>query len=100
MYSLIRPNPGLGVERTATSPSLNVHLLDSFAGRTITSYHPKPPKVTPQLVQRNKDKKPQVLLVLKLKQIWEYKISNGTSFPPFNAPYTNHCMSITCNTFS
>lgn len=36
----IKPAPGLGVERTATSPSLNFH-LHSCIGRTITSYHPR-----------------------------------------------------------
>ena len=40
-YSCIKPAPGLGDERMATSPSLNVH-FHSFTGRAIASYHPKP----------------------------------------------------------
>lgn len=39
VYTRYIPAPGLGDERTATSPSLNVH-LHSFVGKIITSYHP------------------------------------------------------------
>lgn len=39
VYTHYIPAPGLGDERTATSPSLNVH-LQSFVGKIITSYHP------------------------------------------------------------
>lgn len=34
------PDPGLGVERTATSPSLNLNFVCGFSGSTTTSYHP------------------------------------------------------------
>lgn len=57
--SYVKPDPGLGAERIATSPSLNVH-LHSFAGRTITSYHPKATKTKKKtLIQYVNRKKKQ-----------------------------------------